>query len=263
VLIAGKVFIVSSLANKVAIVTGASSGIGRAAAKLFAAEGAKLVVSARRQAELDQLVAEIEEAGGAAIAVAGDIKAEATARRLVDVAKERFGGLDVAFNNAGATGEMGAVPEISVAGWDETLATNLTSAFLNARHQIPAMIERGGGSLIFTSTFVGYSIGFPGLGAYAASKAGLIGLAQVIAAEFGAKRIRANVLLPGGTDTPMGRTVINTPEIRTFVEGLHALKRLAEPEEIARSALYLASDASSFMTGSALLVDGGISVART
>jgi NAD(P)-dependent dehydrogenase (short-subunit alcohol dehydrogenase family) len=253
----------TSLTNKVAIITGASSGIGRAAAKLFAAEGAKLVVSARRQAELDKLVAEIENNGGIATAVAGDTKDEATARRLVETAKNRFGGLDIAFNNAGATGEMGPVPEISVAGWDETLAVNLTSAFLNARHQIPAMIERGGGSIIFTSTFVGYSIGFPGLGAYAASKAGVIGLAQVIAAEFGAQRIRANALLPGGTDTEAGRSVINTPEIRTFVEGLHALKRLAEPEEIARSALYLASDASSFMTGSALLVDGGISVART
>jgi NAD(P)-dependent dehydrogenase (short-subunit alcohol dehydrogenase family) len=253
----------SSLADKVAIITGASSGIGRAAAKLFAAEGAKLVVSARREAELDKLVAEIEAAGGRAVAVAGDGKVEATARSLVDTAKARFGGLDIAFNNAGMTGEMGPVPEISVAGWDETIATNLTSAFLNARHQIPAMIERGGGSIIFTSTCVGYSLGFPGLGAYAASKAGIIGLAQVIAAEFGAMRIRANALLPGGTDTPMGRTVISTPEIRKFVEGLHALKRLAEPEEIARSALYLASDASSFMTGSALLVDGGISVTRT
>lgn len=253
----------SSLANKVAIITGASSGIGRAAARLFAQEGAKLIVTARRKAELDDLVMEIEEAGGAAVAVAGDIKDEATARKLVETAKERFGGLDIAFNNAGATGEMGPVPEISVAGWEETIATNLTAAFLNARHQIPAMIERGGGSLIFTSTFVGYSLGFPGLGAYAASKAGVIGLTKVIAAEFGAKRIRANALLPGGTDTPMGRTVITTPEIRQFVEGLHALKRLAEPEEIARSALYLASDAASFMTGAALLVDGGISVART
>ena len=253
----------SSLTNKVAIITGASSGIGRAAAKLFAAEGAKVVVSARRQAELDILVAEISAAGGEAIAVAGDVRDDGIAQALVETATQRFGGLDIAFNNAGATGEMAPVPEISVAGWQETIDTNLTSAFLGARHQIPAMIERGGGSIIFTSTFVGHTVGFPGLGAYAASKAGLIGLTQVIAAEFGAKGIRANALLPGGTDTPMGRTVVNTPEIRSFVEGLHALKRLASPEEIARSALYLACDASSFMTGSALLVDGGVSINRT
>jgi NAD(P)-dependent dehydrogenase (short-subunit alcohol dehydrogenase family) len=253
----------SSLQNKIAIITGASSGIGLAAARLFAAEGAKIVICARGEAELHKVAAEINEAGGTALAVAGDVRDEATARRLVDTARDTFGGLDIAFNNAGATGEMAPVPDITVAGWHETIDANLTSAFLAAKYQIPAMLERGGGSLIFTSTFVGYTVGFPSLGAYAAGKAGLIGLMQVIAAEFGPKRIRANALLPGGTDTPMGRSVVNTPEMRSFVEGLHALKRLAEPEEIAQSALFLASDASSFMTGSALIVDGGISINRT
>ncbi len=124
------------------------------------------------------------------------------------------------------------------------------------------MLERGRGSLIFTSSFVGHTVGFPGMGAYAAAKAGLVGLAQVIAAEFGARRIRANALLPGGTDTPSGRMVLSSPEARRFVEGLHALKRLARPEEIAEAALYLASDASSFVTGAAMLVDGGVSTSR-
>jgi NAD(P)-dependent dehydrogenase (short-subunit alcohol dehydrogenase family) len=125
------------------------------------------------------------------------------------------------------------------------------------------MSDRGGGSLIFTSTFVGYTVGFPGMAAYAASKAGLIGLTQVLAAELGIKGIRVNAILPGGTDTPMGRAVAATPETKAFVERLHALKRIAEPEEIARSVLHLASDASSFMTGAALLVDGGVSISRT
>lgn len=252
-----------SLINKIAIITGASSGIGRAAAKLFAAEGAKLVLCARGKLALDGVAGEIRERGGEAVTVAGDVKDEAVARALVEAARDTFGGLDIAFNNAGTVGEMAPVPDISVAGWRETLDTNLTSAFLAAKYQIPAMLAQGGGSLIFTSTFVGHTVGFPNLGAYAASKAGLIGLVQVIAAEFGAKKIRANALLPGGTDTPMGREVINTPEIRSFVEGLHALKRLAEPEEIARSALFLASEASSFMTGAALLVDGGMSINKT
>ncbi|QIG50602.1 SDR family oxidoreductase [Nordella sp. HKS 07] len=252
-----------SLPGKVTIITGASSGIGRAAAKLFAAEGAKLVLCARRKGGLDDVVREITSEGGEAVAVAGDVKDEAVAKALVEVARDTFGGLDIAFNNAGTVGEMAPVPDISVAGWRETLDTNLTSAFLAAKHQIPAMLRQGGGSLIFTSTFVGHTVGFPNLGAYAASKAGLVGLVQVIAAEFGAKRIRANALLPGGTDTPMGREVINSPEIRSFVEGLHALKRLAEPDEIARSALFLASEASSFMTGAALLVDGGVSINKT
>lgn len=252
-----------ALRDKIAIITGASSGIGRAAAKLFAAQGAKLVLCARRRPELDAIAAEVNEDGGEAVAIAGDVKDEAVAKALVGTACERFGGLDIAFNNAGTMGEMAAVPDLSVERWRETLEINLTSAFLAAKYQIPAMLARGGGSLIFTSTFVGHTVGFPNLGAYAASKAGLIGLTQVIAAEFGSKGIRSNALLPGGTDTPMGREVINTPETRSFVEGLHALKRLAEPEEIARSALFLASDASSFMTGAALLVDGGVSVNRT
>jgi NAD(P)-dependent dehydrogenase (short-subunit alcohol dehydrogenase family) len=255
--------IMSALAGKVAIVTGASSGIGYATAKLFAQEGAKVVATARRRAELDRLVEEIDEASGYAIAVPGDVRDENLAMLLVDTATRRFGGLDIAFNNAGSLGEMGPVYDLSLSGWRETLDTNLTSAFLGAKYQIPAMIARGGGSIIFTSTFVGHTLGFPGMAAYAAGKAGLVGLAHVLAAEFGAKAIRANAILAGGVDTPMGRTVANTPEARSFVERLHALKRIASPEEIARSALYLASDASSFVTGTAFAVDGGVSITRT
>ena len=251
------------LSGKVAIVTGASSGIGRAAAKLFAQHGARVVVTGRRQAELDALVDEIGHGGGAAVAVAGDIRDERLARELVETAVGRFGGLDIAFNNAGTLGAAVPLADLPAGAWSDVLDTNLTSAFLGARHQIPAMLARGGGSLIFTSTFVGHSVGFPGMAAYAASKAGLIGLTRVIAVEYGARGIRANALLPGGTDTPLGRAVSNTPEALAFVEGLHALKRLARPEEIAQSALYLASDASSFTTGSCLMVDGGVSINRT
>lgn len=253
----------SALSNKVAIVTGASSGIGHATAKLFAQEGASVVVAARRQAELDSLVAEITQAGGHAVALAGNVQDEGFARALVELAVGRFGGLDVAFNNAGTTGEMGATPDVSLAGWEDTIRTNLTSAFLGAKYQLPAMLARNGGTLIFTSTFVGYTVGLPGMAAYAASKAGLVGLTKALAAEFGAKGIRVNALLPGGTDTPMGRAFANTPDTLAFVQGLHALKRLALPEEIAQSALYLASDAASFTTGTALLVDGGVSINRT
>jgi len=216
-----------ALTNKVAIVTGASSGIGRAAAKLFAAEGAKVVVAARRRRELDTLVGEIARSGGEAIACAGDVRDEALHVCLVETALRDF------------------------------------SAFLAAKHQIPLMLDRRGGSLIFTSTFVGHTAGMPGVASYAASKAGLIGLTQALAAEFGPKGIRVNAILPGGTDTPMAQAMIGTPEGRHFVEGMHALKRIAIPEEIAKSVLYLASDASSFTTGTAMLVDGGVSINRT
>ena len=254
-----------ALANKVAIVTGASSGIGRATAKLFAEEGARIIVAARRQAELDALVAEIEDADGTAIALAGDVTDEAYAKALVELAVGRFGGLDIAFNNVGSVGAMGPISVLSLKGWQETLDTNLTSAFLGAKYQVPAMVERGGGSLIFTSTFVGHTVGMPGMTSYAASKVGLIGLTQVLAAEYGPKGVRVNALMPGGTDTPASITNAPDagPEVLAFVEGLHALKRIARPEEIARSALYLASDASSFTTGTALFADGGVSINRT
>ena len=253
------------LADKIAIVTGASSGIGRATALLFAREGAKLIVTARRRAELDRLVAEIEHEGGEAVAIAGDVKDEALAKALVDAATDRFGGLDIAFNNAGVVGEIKPVSDVSLAEWRDTLDTNLTSAFLGAKYQVPAMIERGGGSLIFTSSFVGHTAGMPGMAVYAASKAGQIGLVKSLAAEFGAKGIRANAVLPGGTDTPASMTNLPdaTPEVLAFIEGLHALKRMAHPDEIARSVLHLASDASSFITGTAMLVDGGVSINRT
>jgi NAD(P)-dependent dehydrogenase (short-subunit alcohol dehydrogenase family) len=251
------------LVDKTAIVTGASSGIGYATAKLFAGEGANVIVTARRSEALNKLVAEIEEAGGRAVAVAGDVRDEDLARLLVETAVGRFGGLDIAFNNAGTNGEMGPTPNVSLAGWNEALATNLTAAFLGAKYQIPVMVDGGGGSVIFTSTFVGYTAGMPGVASYAASKAGLIGLTQALAVEFGPRNVRVNALLPGGTDTPLAAAWVGTPEALAFVEGLHALKRRARPEEIARSALYLASDASSFTTGAALLADGGVSINRT
>lgn len=252
------------LANKVAIVTGASSGIGRATALLFAKAGAAVVVGARREAELKKLVEEIKELGGLAASVAGDVRDEEYAQRLVKAATDQFGGLDIAFNNAGTLGEIGPTPEVSAAGWRNAIDTNLTSAFFGAKYQIPAMLQRGGGgSVIFTSTFVGYTVGLPGVAAYAASKAGLIGLTQALAAEFGPKAIRVNAVLPGGTDTPMAREMNASPEAMTQVESLHALKRIAKPEELAQSVLYLASSASSFMTGAALLVDGGVSINRT
>eukprot|EP01132_Coremiostelium_polycephalum_P010627 gene10627-13019_t len=252
-----------SLNGKTAIVTGASSGIGYETAKLLAREGARVVVAARRGNELDKLVAEIAGEGGEAAALAGSVGDAAYARALVELAEEKFGGLDIAFNNAATNGEMGPTPDVSLGGWQETIDINLTSAFLAAKYQLPAMQRRGGGSLIFTSTFVGHTAGMPGTAAYAASKAGLIGLMQTLAVEFGPQGIRVNALLPGGTDTTMAEAWIDTPEKRAFVEGMHALKRLAKPAEIARSVLYLASDASSFTTGTAMLVDGGVSINRT
>lgn len=251
------------LENKVALITGASSGIGQATAKLFAQEGARIIVAARRQKELETLVDEITRAGGKVKALAGDVQDESYAKALVALAIEAYGGLDIAFNNAGTLGASGTTSEITLDGWNNTISTNLTSAFLGAKYQLPAMLNSGGGSIIFTSSFVGYTIGLPQMAAYSASKAGIIGLTKALASEYGPEGIRVNALLPGGTDTPMGREASNTPEAIEFVKSIHALKRLALPEEIAASALYLASDASSFTTGTALLADGGASICKT
>jgi NAD(P)-dependent dehydrogenase (short-subunit alcohol dehydrogenase family) len=251
-----------SLLGKSAIITGASSGIGRAAACQFAAEGAKVVLVARRAQMLDDAVREIEDAGGEAIAVAGDVCEEATHARSVEAAVARFGGLDIAFNNAGALGERGAAADISVEGWRNALDANLTSAFLAAKNQLPAIEKRGGGSVIFTSTFVGHITGFPGMAPYAAAKAGLIGLIRVLAVEYAERSVRVNALLPGGVDTPMGWEAAGSQEMQRFIASLHPVRRLAAPEEIARAALFLASDAASFVTGSTLVADGGVSMSK-
>lgn len=252
----------TSLQNKTAIVTGASSGIGAAVARLFAEEGANLILIGRRAEALEALTEAIGETGASALPAVGDVRDEETSIRAVALARDRFGGLDIAINNAGITGEMAPFADLSVEAWQETIDTNLTGAFLNARHQIPAMVDRGGGSIVFTGSFVGHTVGFPGMGAYAASKAGLIGMMQVIAAEFGPQGIRANAILPGGTDTPMGQAVADSPDVRAYVESLHGLKRIAQPREIAGTILHLASDQSAFVTGATILADGGLSISR-
>src|SRR5262249_8320495 len=251
------------LKDKVAIVTGASSGIGRATAKLFARAGAKVVVGARRKTELDSLVGEIAHQGGDAVALAGDVSDEAFAQELVERAEHSYGRLDVAFNNAGILGERGPTTAISLDGWNEALKVNLTSAFLAAKHQIPAMLKHRKGSIVFTSTFVGYTVGFPGVAAYAASKSGLIGLTEVLAAEYGPQNIRVNAVLPGAVETAIYKASNEPAEEQANLKNLHALKRVASPDEVAQAVLYLASDASSFQSGTAMLVDGGLSITRT
>lgn len=248
------------LKDKTVIITGASSGIGAAAAIMFAKEGAKLVLGARREKELMSIMGQINQSNGKAICLAGDVGDEDYNKTLVEMAENTYGGLDAGFNNAGTMGNPVPVPDMESESWDTVLKTNLTSAFYAAKHQIPAMKRTGAGSIIFTSSFVGYTAAFPGMGAYAASKAGLIGLTQVLATEHGADGIRANALLPGATQTPMTSEALENPDQRAFYESLHALKRVAEPNEIAKAALFLASDDSSFVTGTAMVVDGGNSI---
>lgn len=241
------------LEGKVAIVTGASAGIGRAIALMFAAHGAAVVISARSKARLDQVADEIRSKGGLAHVSACDVCQVESHESLVSAAIREFGGLDIAINNAGVVGSLKPLAEISPEDWQQTLATNLTAAYLGARHQIPAMLERGGGSIVFTSSFVGTSVGLPGMAAYGTSKAGLMGLVKGITADYAAQGIRANALLPGGVNTAMAGDQTQ----KEWAAGLHAMKRIAQPDEIASVALFLASPMASFVTGSGLFADGG------
>lgn len=246
------------LQGKVALITGASAGIGRATALLFARHGAALILTARRQDALEQVAALIHTQGGRASVVAGDVGEAATHERGVAMALDEFGGLDIAINNAGAVGACKPLAEMSPQQWQDSLHANLSSAFLGARCQIPAMLARGAGALVFTSSFVGSSAGLPGMAAYGAAKAGLMGLVKGIAADYAAQSIRANALLPGGVDTDMG----GDPQQKQWAAGLHAMKRIAQPEEIAAAALFLASPMASFVTGTALYADGGNSAVK-
>lgn len=241
------------LKNKVAIITGASSGIGRATAFRFAKEGALLIINARSADPLRELASELRSVGGHVQFVAGDVSNEETHRQIVETAMDAFGRLDIAVNNAGTVGPYKPLAEVTPEQWAGVLAINLTGAFLGARAQIPAMLKTGGGSLVFTSSFVGTSVGIPGMAAYGASKAALMGLVKGITADYGAEGIRCNALLPGGVDTPLAGDSAQ----KEWAAGLHAMKRIAEPEEIAAAALFLASPMASFVTGSALYADGG------
>jgi NAD(P)-dependent dehydrogenase (short-subunit alcohol dehydrogenase family) len=178
----------------------------------------------------------------------------------VELARTQFGAVDASLYNCGTLGELGPVAEMTERTWREVLDTNLTGAFLAAKHQIAAMRPAKRGSMVFTSSFVGNTIGLPGMGAYAASKAGLVGLVRVLASEHGSEGIRVNAMLPGGTRTDMAG---KDPAFHDYVANLHALKRMAEPREIAEAAVFLLSDQSSFVTGAALFVDGGNSICKT
>ena len=248
------------LQDKTIIITGASSGIGAAAVMLFAEAGANLVITARRADRLEEVRKSVGVNADRVLIVPGDVNDPHCAKGIVKAAKDHFGGLDGAFNNAGILGDLGPVEDMRQEAWNTVLNTNLTSCFLAAKYQVPVLRENGGGAIVFTSTFVGHTVGMPGMAAYAASKAGLIGLTQCLAAECGPANIRVNALLPGGTKTDMAG---DDPEYHEIVKGMHALKRMAEPEEIARAAMFLLSDAGSFVTGSAMLCDGGNSISKT
>ena len=217
------------LSGKVAIITGASKGIGAAMAQAFADAGASVVIGARNAGQLEQAAERLRSTGGKVATVAGDVADEDYAGELVEAAQLQFGRLDIGVNNAGMLGDMTEAASMSSENWRRVIDVNLSGAFWGARAQIPAILKAGGGSVVFTSSFVGHGVAFPGMAAYAASKAGLIGLTQALAVEYGAQGLRVNALLPGGTKTDMAGDFSDNPDVENVIASYHALKRMAAP----------------------------------
>lgn len=248
----------SRLDGKVAIITGAASGIGKATALLFAEEGAKVIV-VDWDAEKGQAVAdEIVGRGREAAFVRVDVSRPEDVQAMVRTAVERFGRLDVVFNNAGVEGEMNKpTAECTIENWHRVIEINLTGVFLGMKYAIPEMLETGGGSIINNASVAGI-VGFPGIPAYCASKGGIIQLTKTAALEYAKQNIRVNVVCPGVIWTPMvERATGGTEEGRRQFEALEPVGRFGQPEDIARMVLFLASDESAFCTGAPFIVDGG------
>lgn len=247
------------LQGKVAIVTGATSGMGRAAAVLFAREGASVVASGRDPERGAALVEEIRGGGRRAEFVAGDVGLPETNERLVETCRSSFGGVDTAVCCAGMLG-LGSAAEVPVETWRQTLAVNLDAVFYLLRFALPEMQRRDGGSVVLVSSIAAFK-GFPNHAAYCASKGALVALVRQVAIDYG-PRIRINALCPGPTDTPLiWDSAVAFPDPAKAVEDVGKrtlLKRLGRPEDIARAALYLASSESAWVTGTSLTVDGGI-----
>ena len=251
----------TSLTGKVAVITGATSGIGKASAIALANAGAKVVLSGRRKAEGEAIAQQIQASGQEAIFVQTDVTDESQLERLIEQALTTYGRIDIAFNNAGVEGEFGIMTENqTVEHYQSVFDINVKGVLLAMKYEIPAMLKNGGGSIINT-TSVAATIGIPSAGIYVASKHAVLGLTRSTALEYASQGIRVNAISPGGVETEMMQRANGTPEEqspeREFFKSLHPIGRFASPEEIADTVVFLASGASTFMTGSNLVVDGG------
>lgn len=245
------------LKGKVALVTGAGSGMGKATALLFASEGAKVAAADISETAVESVAREVRNAGGEAIALGADVAKSEDVQRMVAATLERLGPPNVLYNNAGIEGESDFLAEMTEAAFDKVIAINLRGVFLGMKYVLPHMVKLGGGSVINQASIAGM-IAIRGGAAYAASKAGVIALTRVAALEYGRYNIRINCICPGAIETPMAERVRKgEPPRPAAVKRISVFGRMGLPEEIAKVALFLASDDSSFATGAPFVIDAG------
>jgi NAD(P)-dependent dehydrogenase (short-subunit alcohol dehydrogenase family) len=245
------------LQGKVAIITGGTSGIGRDTAILFAQNGAKVVISGRREKEGNDCIAEIRKAGGEAIFVKGDVSKTADVQKLVQTTVEKYGRLDVAFNNAGIEGTWVSIVEQDEADWDRVIDINLKGVWLCLKYEIQQMLKQGGGGAICNMSSVAGLMGTPAAAPYGASKHGVISLTRTAALECAAKQIRVNAVCPAVIETAMADRLFGAPEIQPTMVAAHPIGRFGHPREVSEAVLWMCSDKSSFMTGHWITLDGG------
>jgi NAD(P)-dependent dehydrogenase (short-subunit alcohol dehydrogenase family) len=247
----------TELRGKVGIVTGGTSGIGREAAVLFAKAGAKVVVAGRREVEGKETLDLVRVAGGDGVFLKTDVSRAAEVRALVQKTVEKFGRLDLAFNNAGIEGSWIPIAEQSEEDWDRTIDINLKGVWLCLKYEIQQMLKQGGGGAIVNMASVAALIGSAGAATYSASKHGVLGLTKAAALETARSGIRVNAVCPAVIETPMGERLFGEPQFRKFALGLHPIGRFGTPREVAEAVLWMCSDRASFMTGQSLVLDGG------
>ncbi len=247
----------TELHGKVAIVTGGTSGIGRDTAVLFAKAGAKVVVAGRREVEGKETIDLVRAAGGDGLFVKTDVSRAADVHALVQKTVEKFGRVDVAFNNAGIEGSWISIAEQSEEDWDRTIAINLKGVWLCLKHEIQQMLKQGGGGAIVNMASVAGLIGAAGAATYCASKHGVMALTKSAALENARNGIRVNAVCPAVIETPMGERIWGEPELKKFALGLHPIGRFGMPMEVAEAVVWMCSDRASFMTGQSLVLDGG------